>query len=145
MNQKIIMIYQDFLEEVNKLDSNDAHNLVTLVRTFFRRPSDVEKLLPDFDERVGNELNLLTEQYVESAEVRELAEWMLDQTGAQNDNPQIQYAFIAVQRHLTQLISFLTFEDAACLADRFAFTFPKWKRFPIHTELIAKLKNQSKK
>jgi hypothetical protein len=95
MNQKIIMIYQDFLEEVNKLDSNDAHNLVTLVRTFFRRPSDVEKLLPDFDERVGNELNLLTEQYVESAEVRELAEWMLDQTGAQNDNPQIQYAFIA--------------------------------------------------
>ena len=143
VNQTIIALYDKFLKEGHRASSKDIGHFWALSRIFTGKPSDVERLLPDFDARVKAELERLSEQHAASTEIRELTEWMLDQTDVQGDNPQVKYAFMAVQRHILPLIGCLSGGDAAHLAERFENAYPRQERFPSHVELIQKLKEQS--
>ena len=144
MNYTLANIYSSFLEDAHKATINDVHKFGALTRIFTGKQSDVERLLPAFDERIKAELETLSREGTSSAEVKVLAEWMLSQTDTQKDDPQIKYALIAVQRHLLLLIRYLDNKDAAYLAERFESAFPRQERFPSHIELLKKLKAQSK-
>lgn len=141
--QTILMIYENYRHNVRRAAAQDARHLGALSRILTGKRSDIEELLPDFDAKVEAELERLSREQPDSTAIRELAQWMLEQFEAQQNEPQIRYAFMAVQRHLIPLIGFLSDSDAACLAEKFETAFPYRERFPSHTELIKKLKVQS--
>lgn len=145
INETIVSIYEDYLKEVQKVASEDTRRFGGLTRMFTGKPSVTESLLPQFDDKVQNELFTLSQQQPGSAAIRELAEWMLEQFNAKRDDPQIKYSLMAVQRHLKPLIGFLGPEDAFCLAEEYEGAFPRHERFPSHVELIAGLREQSGK
>jgi hypothetical protein len=145
LNQTIVMIYENYLEEMSAAEAADAHHLGGLSRMFTGKQSDKQALLPVFDSKLAAELNRLFGQDSDSAEVCELAEWMQEQVTAYRSNPSVKYSFMAVQRHLIPLVGCLSSEDAAVLLKEYETAIPKRERFPIHTELLSKLKEQSKK
>lgn len=143
VNQSIIMIYENYLDETSAADAKEARHFGALSRIFTGKQSESQALLPVFDAKLSSELNLLFSRDSASSEVRELAEWMLDKATEFEDNSSVKYSFMAVQRHLLPLVGCLRSEDAAALFQKYEAAIPKRERFPIHTELLKKLKNQS--
>lgn len=144
VNQSIVIIYEKYLENMCEAASDEARHLSGLSRMFTGKRSKTEELLPEFDAEVETELNRQFERQSSSAEVREQADWMLDQVSANRNEPRLKYALMAVQRHLIPLISCLSREDAAFLAQKFEAVIPRRERFPVQKELIKKLHEQSR-
>jgi|GEM_PF-2257595 len=144
VNQSIVMIYEKYLGNMCEAASDEARHLGALSRMFTGKRSKTEELLPAFDAEVEIELNRQFEKQSSSAEVRELADWMLDQVTTKRDEPRIKYVFMAVQRHLIPLISCLNREDAAILSQKFETVIPHRECFPVQKELIKKLREQSR-
>lgn len=140
VNQAITEIYENYLDAVNKATAKDVHRFGGLSRIFTGRQSYVERLLPDFDDKLGTTLRQLYQTASSSAEVRELAEWMVEQVYAHKDDQRVKYHLMAQLRHLTPLVGALNSTDAASLAERLEAAFPRRERFPIHMQLITKLK-----
>ena len=145
VNQTIVTIYENYLEEMSAAAAAEARHLGGLSRLLTGKQGGSEVLLTAFDSKLAAELNGLLEQKPESAEIRELGEWMLEQLAAYQSNPPVKYSFMAVQRHLIPLVEGLSGGDAEVLFKKFETAVPKRERFPIYTELLSKLKEQSKK
>lgn len=145
VNQTIIMIYENYVEEMSAASVAEAKHLGGLSRMFTGKQSEKQALLPVFDSKLAAELNRLFGQGSDSAEVRELAEWMLAQSTAYQNDPPIKYSFMAVHRHLIPLVESLNSGDSALLLKEYEAAIPRRERFPIHTELFTKLKKQAQK
>ena len=130
---------------MRKAVSVDARHFGVLSKMFTGRPGRTEELLPAFDVRLENEIKLRFGEHSSSAEVRELAEWMLERVEDSRDEPRLKYSFMAVQRHLIPLISCLGREDAGILDKKFEAAVPRRERFPVQKNLISKLREQAKR
>ena len=144
VNHTIVVIYENYLEDMRNEASKEARRFDSVSRIITGKRSKTEELLPAFDERLETELNRLFGHQSNSADVRELAELMLDQVSDNRDEPQLKYSFMAVQRHLIPLVSCLSSGDASILVKKFETAIPSRERFPVHKELIKKLREQSK-
>jgi len=145
LNQMIVMIYENYSEAMRKAASEEARHLGGLSRMLIGKRSNSEDLLPAFDARLEAELNILFGLQSSSAEVRELADFMLDRVAENRDEPRVKYSLMAVQRHLLPLIGCLNSADASLLIKKFESTIPRQERFPIQKKLISSLKDQAKK
>ena len=78
LDQMIVMIYENYSEAMGKAASEEARHLGGLSRILVGKRSNSEDLLPAFDARLEAELNRLFGPQSDSADVRELANLMLD-------------------------------------------------------------------
>ena len=145
LNQTIAIIYDNYTEEMSKAASEEARHFGGLSRMIVGKRSRSDDLLPAFDSRLEAELNSLFGQQSDSAEIRELADLMIEKVSENWDEPRLKYSFLAVQRHLIPLFSCLNSEDAAYLHQKFEAVIRRQERFPVQKELIKKLKEQSHK
>ncbi len=144
VDQTIEKIYENYLEDLQKAASNEARRFGGIARLLTGKRSDTEDLVEKFDPELQAELCRMLGQEPDSSKLRELAEWMLKQAVNFRDIPQAKYAFLAALRHLTPYTDFLGSADALDLANRFEAAIPQYERFPVHKELIAKLRERSK-
>ena len=144
VSQTIETIYYSYLEELQKAVSNETRRFGGLTRILTGKNSEAEAIVDAFDGRLKAELERLLGERPDSEELRELAEWMLRQSLDYKDLPQAKYAFLAALRHLTPFAHYLSREDAAYLTERFEAAIPPPERFPVHKELIFKLKERGK-
>ncbi|MFB0921366.1 MAG: hypothetical protein QMB62_10890 [Oscillospiraceae bacterium] len=145
INPEISAIYENYLEETGRADAAEARRFEWLSRMFTGRPSGAEVLLQAFDTNLKDGLDRLYGQTSGSAEIRELAEWMLEQVGNNQSRPQVKYSLMAALRHIIPLTAYLNVEDAVSLSKSIKAAIPSRERFPVHNELIDKLKKQSAK
>ena len=145
MNRTIKMIYEHYLEAMDKTVLDEARHFGGITRLLVGKKSESESLLPAFDAALETALSHVLQEQPSSGEVRELAEWMLMQVKENWDKPQLKYSLMAVLRHIIPLICCLSREDASILAEKFETAFPRREQFPIHKELIIKLKERTKK
>jgi len=144
MFQSVVTIYENYLENMNKDASNETRRLGGLSRLFTGKQSGAEALTTAFDAAIETELNQMLENPISSAEIRRLADWMQEQVTANRDEPKLKYAFMAVQRHILPLVGGLSRDDAAYLMQKLESAIPKRERFPVHQQLIGKLRERSR-
>ena len=143
VNRTIETIYENYLEELEKTVSKEARRFGFLTRMLTGKRSETENIIDVFDTALEAELKRLLETGMDTAELSELAHWMLRQAVNFRDVPNAKYAFLAALRHITSFTQYLSPEDALYLANNLETAIPSSERFPVHKELIAKLKERS--
>ncbi len=143
VNQRVETIYESYLEELQKAVSNEARRFGGLTRILTGKRSGTEIIVDAFDAALEAELKRLSEIEQDGAELRELAEWMLRQSVNFRDVPQAKYTFLAALRHITSFTHCLSREDAQYLAEKLEAELPSRERFPVHKELIEKLRERA--
>ncbi len=87
----------------------------------------------------------LSAQPLTAAEAAEAVRWMLEADALAGQNTSAVWMIVAAQQHAEKLIPFLPAPEAARILLDYSKRYPKHQRLPIQTQLMKRLKAQSKK